>query len=80
MIHQRKFDKNFEKFSLEVQERIRDLRRENDLSQEDLMEYDLSLRTVQRIENTSEPANITLLTLFRLSRAFGVKPEELLDI
>jgi len=80
MIHQRKFDKNFEKFSLKVQERIRDLRRENDLSQEDLMEYDLSLRTVQRIENTSEPANITLLTLFRLSRAFGVKPEDLLDI
>ncbi len=80
MIHQRKFDKSFEKFSLKVQERIRDLRRENNLSQEDLMEYELSLRTVQRIENTSEPANITLLTLFRLSRAFGVKPEDLFDI
>jgi len=44
------------------------------------MEYDLSLRTVQRIENVSEPANITLLTLFRLSKAFGVKPEDLFDI
>jgi len=44
------------------------------------MEYGLSLRTVQRIENTSELANITLLTLFRLSGAFGVKPEDLLDI
>jgi len=75
-----KYDKNFEKFSLKVQKRIRNLRLERDLSQEDLMEYGLSLRTVQRIENTSEPANITLLTLFRLSVAFGVKPEDLFDI
>ncbi len=63
-----------------VQERIRDLRLENNLSQEDLKEYDLSLRTVQRIENISEPANITLLTLFLLSKDFGVKPEDLFDI
>lgn len=44
------------------------------------MDYGLSVRTVQRIENTSEPANITLLTLFRLANAFGIKPKELIDI
>lgn len=59
---------------------IRDLRIENGLSQEDLMEYGLSLRSVQRIENTSQAANITLLTLFRLAKAFAVKPGELIDI
>ena len=59
---------------------IRDLRIENVLSQEDLMEYGLSLRTVQRIENISQPANIILLTLFRLAKAFEVKPKELIDI
>jgi len=56
------------------------LRIDNELSQEDMMEYELSLRTIQRIENTSEAANITLLTLFRLAKAFGVKPKDLIDI
>lgn len=75
-----KYDKNFEKFSLKVQKNIQDLRLDNELSQEDMMEFELSLRTIQRIENTAQAANITLLTLFRLAKAFGVKPEDLLDV
>ena len=50
------------------------------LIHEDMMEYELSLRTIQRIENTSEAANITLLTLFRMAKAFGVKPKDLIDV
>ena len=75
-----KYDKNFEKFSLNVQKNIQNLRNKNELTQEDMMEYELSLRTIQRIENTTEAANITLLTLFRLAKAYGVKPKDLLDI
>lgn len=75
-----KYDKNFEKFALNVQKNIQGLRIDNELSQEDMMEYELSLRTIQRIENTSETANITLLTLFRLAKAYGVKPKDLIDI
>jgi len=76
----RKYDKNFERFSLKVQENIQSLRIHNELTQEDMMEYELSLRSIQRIENTAQAANITLLTLFRLAKAFGVKPKDLLDI
>jgi len=79
MNHPSKYDKNFEKFSLNVQRKIQALRIEHELSQEDLMEYGLSLRTVQRIENTTQVANMTLLTLSRLAKAFGVKPKDLLD-
>lgn len=76
----RKYDKNFENFSLKVQKNIQSLRINNELSQEDMMEYELSLRSIQRIENTAQTANITLLTIFRLAKAFGVKPKDLLDI
>ena len=76
----RNYDKNFEKFSIKVQENIQSLRIHNELTQEDMMKYELSLRSIKRIENTAQAANITLLTLFRLAKAFGVKPKDLLDI
>ena len=44
------------------------------------MDYELSLRTIQRVEKTSKVANVTLLTLFRLAKAFGVKPKDFLDV
>ncbi len=76
----KKYNPDFEKLSLKVQKRIKELRLECGLSQEDLMDYEISLRTIQRIEQCKEPVNITLLTLHRLANAFGVKTKELLDI
>lgn len=74
------YEKEFERFSKKLQKRIKELRLENELSQEDLMQYELSLRTVQRIEKEGSPANITVLTLFKIAKAFKIKPHELLDI
>ena len=74
------YDKEFERYSKKVQKKIKELRKEQGLSQEDLMQYELSLRTVQRIEKDGSPANITLLTIYKLCKAYGLKPHELLDI
>jgi DNA-binding Xre family transcriptional regulator len=70
----------FERYAKRVQKRIKELRLERGMSQEDLMEYGLSLRTVQRIEKEGEAANLTLLTLHKLCKAFGVKPHEVLEV
>ena len=80
MAKSKKYDADFEKFARKVQKNIKKLRKESGLSQEDLMEYDISLRTIQRIEQEKEPVNITLLTLKRLSKAFKIKTKDLLDI
>lgn len=74
------YEKEFERFAKKIQKRIRDLRLEHELSQEDLMQYELSLRTVQRIEKQGSPANITLLTIYKLCKAYGLKPHELLEV
>lgn len=63
-----------------MQKHIQGLRLNSELSQEDMMDYELSLRTIQRVEKTSKVANVTLLTLFRLAKAFGVKPKDFLDV
>jgi transcriptional regulator with XRE-family HTH domain len=80
MTKQNKYATDFELFARKVQRKIKKIRKEKGLSQEDLMEYDISLRTIQRIEQEKEPVNITLLTLKRLSKAFKIKTKDLLDI
>ena len=80
MAKSKKFDTDFDLFARKVQRNIKKLRKEKGLSQEDLMNYEISLRTIQRIEQESEPVNITSLTLHRLSKAFGVHTKHLLDV
>ncbi|MBL1141580.1 MAG: helix-turn-helix transcriptional regulator [Proteobacteria bacterium] len=80
MTKQIKYAADFERFARKVQKNIKRLRKEKGLSQEDLMDYDISLRTIQRIEQEKEPVNITLLTLKRLSKAFKIKTSDLLDV
>jgi transcriptional regulator with XRE-family HTH domain len=75
-----KYDADFERFARKVQKKIKALRKERGLSQEDLMDYEISLRTIQRIEQEKEAVNITLLTLNRLSKALGIKTKDLLDV
>lgn len=74
------YEKEFERFAKKIQKKIKSLRLEQGLSQEDLMQYELSLRTVQRIEKEGSPANITLLTIFKLCKAYGLKPHELMEL
>ena len=55
--------------------RIAELRRERGLTQEDMMERGFSLRHYQRIE---AGRSVTLKTIWKLARAFGVGARELL--
>ncbi len=55
--------------------RVKELRTGRKLTQEDMMERGFSLRHYQRIE---AGRSVTLNTIWKLSRALGVQPRELL--
>jgi transcriptional regulator with XRE-family HTH domain len=55
--------------------RVRELRTEQGRTQEDMMERGFSLRHYQRIE---AGRSVTVRTLWKLSKAFGVEPSVLL--
>ncbi len=55
--------------------RVKELRTGRKLTQEDMTERGFSLRHYQRIE---AGRSVTLNTIWKLSRAFGVQPRELL--
>ena len=80
MAKSQKYDADFERFARKVQKNIKQLRMESGLSQEDLMDYEIALRTTQRIEQEKEAVNTTLLTLYRISKALGIKTKKLLDV
>jgi transcriptional regulator with XRE-family HTH domain len=66
---------NFQRFCQSFGQRVRHLRIDKGLTQEDMMERGFSLRHFQRIE---AGRSITLRTLWKLSRALGVRPNDLL--
>lgn len=68
---------NFHLFSKQLRQRIVATRRECGLTQEDMMQFGLSLRQYQRIES-GETENITLLNLYRIAHAFGISLSQLL--
>ena len=69
--------KEFIRFSERVRERIKQLREEKGLTQEQMQDFELNLRQFQRIEN-GDTINITLSNLFKLAKALGIQPYELL--
>ena len=69
----------FNRFSAKLRSRIIKLRQERNLTQEDMQQFELSLRQYQRIEK-GETKNITLANLFKIAKAFRVSPSELLDV
>ncbi len=56
--------------------RLRELRRQNGLRQEDMERFGVSYKYYQRIEQGK--ANITLSTIEKLATAFGMKAKDLL--
>ena len=63
---------------LELSTFLRELRLNNNLTQQDLSNYNLHRNTIIRAENNH---NITLITLFELADAFDISLSELfLDI
>lgn len=69
--------KEFIRFSEKVRERIKQLREEKGLTQEQMQDFELNLRQFQRIES-GDTINITLSNLFRIAKALGIQPFELL--
>lgn len=81
----RGFEKNsrykneYEKFIQKLRKRINTLRTENNFTIEQLAEHELSVRQVKRILN-GEVQNFTLAYLFKIAKAFKMKPSELVDV
>lgn len=68
-------DRSFERFCESFGRRVRALRERRGLTQEDMMERGFSIRHYQRIE---AGRSVTLRTIWKLARAFDVKPSGLL--
>ncbi len=56
--------------------RIKKLRKEKGIKQYD---FDVNVRTIQRIENLKDSFNPTYLTLLKISDTLGISVSELLD-
>lgn len=69
---------DYSRFCALLRQRILSLRKERGLTQEQMEDYDLSLRQYQRIES-GETTNITLSNLFRISKALHISVADLLD-
>jgi DNA-binding Xre family transcriptional regulator len=72
------FDKDERDFFVRLGRRIKQLRQERGLTQEDMEEHGLAYKYYQRIESPgSRPANITLRTLLKICRALDCEPRDL---
>lgn len=67
---------NPDDFFIKLGLRVKELRLERNLTQEDMMQHDFSCRFYQRIE-AGKP--IHMKTVLKLADAFGVRASELLD-
>ena len=69
---------SFEEYAQQVGAVIRRLRRDRNLTQEDVAyEAEVSIRHYQQLE--SGKMNPTLRTLYRVARVFGVPPNKLVE-
>jgi transcriptional regulator with XRE-family HTH domain len=66
---------SFRAFCLEFGQRVRALRRARGLTQEDMTDFGFAIRHYQRIE---AGRSVTLQTLWKLARAFGVSPRQII--
>jgi transcriptional regulator with XRE-family HTH domain len=68
-------DRAFQRYCVAFGRRVRELRQRAGLTQEEMMTHGFSLRHYQRIE---AGRSVTLATVWKLAKAFGVQPRELL--
>ncbi|TGM96693.1 helix-turn-helix domain-containing protein [Leptospira dzoumogneensis] len=69
---------DYESFQKNVSKRIKQLRLDKKLSQEELTGLDMGVRVYQRIE--SGDGSPSLHSLYKIAKALGVHPKELLNI
>ena len=74
------FFMDFSVFRRKVGRKIRDLRLQRNLTQEDMDEGDSGIpyRTIQNIE--AGRSNPSLKTIHKLAKIFQIKPKDLLDV
>ena len=63
-------------YLIRLAKRIKTLRNEKGFKQYD---FDVTVRTIQRIENLKDSFNPTYLTLLKISETLGISVSELLD-
>ena len=69
--------KDFQHFQQKLCKKIKKLRKEQDYTQEDMTDFELSLRQYQRMEQ--DPTTIvSLWQVYKLAKAFGLGVDELL--
>lgn len=68
----------FQRFQLKLSARIKQLRLEKGYKQEDMLEFELSLRQYQRMEQDPHSV-VSLWQLYKLAKAFEVDMSELVD-
>ena len=70
----------YEEFIRKVGQKIKDIRVEKGITQEQMDEgdYAISYRTVQDIENGQSHPSVR--SIFKISRRLKVKPKDLLDV
>jgi len=73
------YHNEFQRLTKKLKKRIYELRKENGYTQEDMEQFELSYRQFKRIES-GETINMTLSNLFKIAKAFKMKPHELLDV
>lgn len=59
--------------------RIYELRKKSGYTQKDMEKFELSYHQFKRIES-GETINMTLSNLFKIAKAFKMKPHELIDM
>lgn len=68
----------FQQFQRKLSARIRELRLKHGYNQEDMVDFELSLRQYQRMEQDPQSV-VSLWQLYKLAKAFGVSISELVD-
>jgi transcriptional regulator with XRE-family HTH domain len=71
---------NFDDYLKKIGKKIQSLRKEKGLTQEDFDsgDFPISVRTLQEIE--AGRTNLTIKSIYNISKHLKVKPHELLDI
>lgn len=71
--------KEFRRFQLRLQKRIRALRKQKAYSQGDMTKFELSMRQYQRMEQ-DPTAIVSLWQLYKIAKALDLSIDELLDV
>ncbi len=66
-------------FTEKLRGKIRQIRKEEKLTQEEMENFELSLRQFQRIESGAT-TNVTLSNLYKISKALNISLSQLLDL